>query len=138
MTPLLLDTCAAIWLAVGDASLTSASLDALASARREGANISVSPITAWEIGLLNARGRLPLLMEPTVWFRKLISLPGLELAPLNPDIFVQSSFLPGVPPRDPADRIIAATARALGYRLVTRDKILLDYAEAGHVEALAC
>ena len=138
MTPLLLDTCAVIWLAIGDASLSQASLDALANARREGGIIAVSPITAWEIGLLNARGRLPLLMEPAIWFRRLISLPGVELAELDPDILVQSSFLPGAPPRDPADRIIAATARALGYRLVTRDRILLDYAEAGHVEALAC
>jgi PIN domain nuclease of toxin-antitoxin system len=43
-----------------------------------------------------------------------------------------------VPPRDPADRIIAATARAFDMTLVTRDRPLLDYADAGHLKALAC
>jgi PIN domain nuclease of toxin-antitoxin system len=57
---------------------------------------------------------------------------------LTPEILIQSSFLPGDPPRDPADRIIIATARTVGYRLVTRDRLLLAYAEAGHIEGVAC
>ena len=134
--PLLLDSCAAIWLANGD-PLAAFSLAALDDAFRQGDMVAVSPITAWEIGLLSARGRLPLLMEPATWFRKLIALPGLSLAPLTPEILIQSSVLPGSPPRDPADRIMAATART-GYRLVTRDRLLLDYAEAGHIEGIAC
>ena len=137
MSRILLDTCAAIWLAHGE-NLSPASIDALSQARSDGTPIAVSPMTGWEIGLLNAKGRLPLLMEPVTWFRALIALPGLELAPLSPEILIQSSFLPGDPPRDPTDRIIAATARALGYRLVTRDRLLLDYADAGHLEAIAC
>jgi PIN domain nuclease of toxin-antitoxin system len=60
------------------------------------------------------------------------------LADLSPHLLIASSFLPGSPPRDPADRIIAATARENGWRLITRDKILLNYARAGHLEALAC
>ncbi len=137
MNALLLDTCAALWLA-GKQSMSPASLDMLGKARREGSVIAVSPITAWEIGLLNSRGRLPMLMEPTIWFRTLAAQPWLTLAPLTPDILIQSSFLPGQPPRDPADGIIAATARASGYRVVTRDRLLLDYAEAGHLEAVPC
>jgi PIN domain nuclease of toxin-antitoxin system len=46
-------------------------------------------------------------------------------------------FLPGAPLGDPADRIIAATARAYGYRLMTRDGPLLDFGVAGHVRAIA-
>ncbi len=135
--PLLLDTCAAIWLANGD-GLSDTSLTVLRQARLEGANIAISPITAWEIGVLNTRGRLPLLIEPAAWFRGLMALPGLQLAALTPEILIQSSFLPGDPPRDPADRIIIATARTVGYRLVTRDRLLLAYAEAGHIEGVAC
>jgi len=137
MTDLLLDTCAVLWLA-GKQPMSAASLEVLGRARLQGEAAAVSPISAWEIGLLNARGRLPLLMEPATWFRTLMTRPGLTLAPLTPDILVQSSFLPGEPPRDPADRIIAATARASGYRVVTRDRLLLDYADAGHLEAIAC
>ena len=57
---------------------------------------------------------------------------------MPPDILIGSSFLPGKPPRDPADRILAVTAREYGYQLVTRDRPLLDYADQGHIRALAC
>ena len=62
----------------------------------------------------------------------------MELAELSPQILIASSFLPGDPPGDPADRILAATAREYGYTLVTRDRPLLDYAKQGHLQALAC
>jgi PIN domain nuclease of toxin-antitoxin system len=57
---------------------------------------------------------------------------------MSPDLLIAASFLPGKPPRDPADRIIAATARDYGCTLVTRDRSLLDYGEQGHVRVLAC
>jgi PIN domain nuclease of toxin-antitoxin system len=47
-------------------------------------------------------------------------------------------YSPGAPPRDPADRIVIATARALGLQLVTRDRAILAYADAGHVAAIPC
>jgi PIN domain nuclease of toxin-antitoxin system len=62
----------------------------------------------------------------------------MQLADMSPDLLISSSFLPGAPPRDPADRIIAATAREYGYVLVTRDRLLLEYAEQGHIQALVC
>jgi PIN domain nuclease of toxin-antitoxin system len=57
---------------------------------------------------------------------------------LSPQILIASSFLPGKPPRDPADRIIIATARDLGATLITRDGLILKYAEEGQVSAIAC
>ena len=63
---------------------------------------------------------------------------GLELAELSPDVLVGSSFLPGPALRDPADRIIAATARMFGYRLMTRDRPLLEFAESGQAAAIPC
>jgi PIN domain nuclease of toxin-antitoxin system len=57
---------------------------------------------------------------------------------MPPELLLLSSFLPGSPPTDPADRIIAATAREYGYTLMTRDSRLLAYAEEGHIRALAC
>jgi PIN domain nuclease of toxin-antitoxin system len=137
MTSLLLDTCAAIWLAE-DQPLADAALAEIDRAGADASTIFISPMTAWEIGLLNARGRLTMSMSPAAWFAALLAVPGVALADLSASILISSSFLPGNPPRDPADRIIAATAREHGLRLVTRDKILLDYAKAGHVDALAC
>jgi len=62
----------------------------------------------------------------------------VELAQLTPETLIASSFLPGRPPRDPVDRILIATAREYGLVLMTRDRGLLDYADQGHLEALAC
>ena len=137
VAPLLLDTCAAIWLA-NDDQLSKRALDAIDRARIDREPIHVSPITAWEIGLLVARGRINLLMPPARWFEKLLQAPGLRLAQMVPEVLIASSFLPGTPPRDPADRIIAATAREYGYMLMTRDRLLLDYAGQGHVQAIGC
>ncbi|MEA2794644.1 MAG: hypothetical protein QOI87_2024, partial [Bradyrhizobium sp.] len=44
----------------------------------------------------------------------------------------------GKPPRDPADRIIAATARDLGATLITRDRALLGYGTQGHLSVAEC
>ena len=99
--------------------------------------LMVSPITAWEVGMLVAKGRLALTMSPQDWFRAALDA-GIELAELTPEILIGSSSLPGPPLRDPADRIIAATARRFGYRLMTRDRPLLAFAESGQVAAIPC
>ena len=127
----LLDTCAAIWLVVG-APMSPLSRTAIAAAQRN-ASVYVSPITAWEIGTLVARNRLQLTLAPETWFTALIDLPGVRLAPMGPELLIASAFLPGNPPRDPADRIIAATARAYNLAIVTRDAELIPYGSTGHI-----
>jgi PIN domain nuclease of toxin-antitoxin system len=57
---------------------------------------------------------------------------------MPPEVLIASAFLPGSPPRDPADRIIAATARAFGLALITRDGELMAYGESGHLITIAC
>ncbi len=137
MIPLLLDTCAAIWFSE-DQPVEPTATAAIDQAAQDGVTVFVSPMSAWEVGLLNARGRLVMSMSPLAWFDALLAVPGIALAELTPRVLIASSFLPGDPPKDPADRIIVTTARELGLQLVTRDKHLLDYAEQGHVQALAC
>jgi PIN domain nuclease of toxin-antitoxin system len=66
------------------------------------------------------------------------ALPGMRLAPMPPEVLIDSAFLPGTPPRDPADRILAATARAASHILVTRDSELIPYAQQGHLRVLVC
>ncbi|MGZ6041889.1 MAG: type II toxin-antitoxin system VapC family toxin [Asticcacaulis sp.] len=134
---LLLDTCACIWV-MDDAVLSDAAVSAIDVAADEGQPVHVSPITAWEIGLLVSRGRMPMSVSPLNWFRMLMAVEGVRSSPLSPEILVASSALPGDPPRDPADRIIIATAREQGLTIVTRDRLILGYAEAGHVLAIAC
>ena len=137
MTPLLLDTCAAIWIAE-DEPIADGAAAALDGAAAAGMAVLVSPMTGWEIGLLAARKRITISMSPEAWLQRLLTVPGVALAELSVATLIASSFLPGAPPRDPVDRILAATARAGGFRLVTRDRDLLAYAEQGHLSAVAC
>ena len=135
--PILLDTCAAIWL-MSRAPLSTASRAAIRAAQSANLGVHLSPFTAWEIGTLVAKGRLHLTLSPEVWFDTLLSLPGVRLAALTPQLLISSTALPGTPPGDPADRIIAATARLYGYRVITRDSKLLAYAAQGHILATVC
>jgi PIN domain nuclease of toxin-antitoxin system len=135
--PLLLDTHAAVWITEG-LPLASGATEAIAAVHHAGSNIFVSAISAWEIGLLVSRNRIGLSARPARWFQKVLAIPGVKLAELTPDILIESSFLPGNPPRDPADRIIIATARDIGATLVTRDRLLLEYSKSGQINALAC
>jgi len=137
LQPLLWDTCTTIWI-YERARLSQAALDAMNTTHREGVPSYISPITAWEIGMLAARGRLQLLIKPERWFANLFQVSGVQLADMSPDLLIASSYLPGKPPTDPTDRIIAATARDLGATLVTRDRVLLDYGQQGHVAVLEC
>jgi PIN domain nuclease of toxin-antitoxin system len=137
MQPLLWDTCTAIWI-YEKARLSQAAFEAMGAAYREGVPSYISPITAWEVGMLTAHGRLQLLIRPERWFSNLFEVPGVRLAEMSPDLLIASSYLPGKPPKDPTDRIIAATARELGATLITRDRALLDYGAQGHVAVLEC
>jgi len=134
--PLLLDTCAAIWIV--DDEISQAASDALSDAWQSSRPTHVSPITAWEIGLLASSGRFKSPDPPRRWFQRLLDLPNVKLAELPTRVLLESSFLPGSPPRDPADRIIAATARDFGFTVMTRDRVLLAYAKEGYLSAISC
>lgn len=135
--PILLDSCAVIWLAQGEPIARPAAVE-LASAAEAGAPLRLSPITWWEIGLLVARGRLPLTTAPSRWMSAFVSAAGAKVVALDPDTLLESTCLPGRPPPDPADRIVIATARSSGCRIMTRDRRILAYSEAGHVAAIPC
>src|SRR5258706_505806 len=108
MSYLLLDTCALIFIAAGEPESGKAKA-AMQHAYESDHPVYVSPISAWEIGLLVSRGRLNLSLPPKRWFDTILQKPGVELADLPPEVLIASSFLPDMPLRDPADRIIAAT-----------------------------
>jgi PIN domain nuclease of toxin-antitoxin system len=135
--PLLLDTCALVFV-TEKARLAAAAVETLRAADEGGGITYISPISAWEIGMLTSRRRLQLLIRPERWFANLFDAPDVQLADMSPDLLIASSFLPGSPPRDPTDRIIAATARELGATLITRDRALLEYGAQGHMNVVEC
>lgn len=134
--PFLLDTNACIWLADGE--LGQSAEDALVESYNAGMATYVSPISALEIATLIRKRRFKSNLPPQRWFDRLLGQPGIALAPMSPEILIASQLLPGDIHKDPADRIIAATAREYGYTVMTRDQALLDYAEEGHLSALGC
>lgn len=133
----LLDTPACVFMSSGE-PLRAGAPERLSEQMAQGARLCVSPATAFEAGILASTGRIAIRTDPLTWFRALLSLPGVRLLRLTPAVLVASSFLPGSPPPHPADRLMAATARAYNMILVTRDRPLLDYGRAGHVETMAC
>ena len=137
---LLLDTCAVIWLANGEPLAIDAA-EAIVQAGLS-AGVFVSPVSAWEIGLLSSpRGNRPamqFLPDPKTWFAKVMAGPAIRAAPFTPDIAIDASCLPGNLHADPADRLLIATARHLGMPLVTRDVKIIAYAGQGLIQVLPC
>lgn len=132
----LLDTCALIWIWNDDAlKLESRGLIREAADR---GSLFASPISAWEVAHLVRKGRMVLTMPVAIWFNLFIARSGIRLTELSPQVLVASTDLPDGGPRDPADQILTATARAFGLILVTRDRDLLAYAEQGHLRAEGC
>jgi PIN domain nuclease of toxin-antitoxin system len=68
--------------------------------------------------------------------KEALATPGLVLAPITPEIALESSRLPRPFHGDPADRIIVATARRMAARLMTRDQKLIQYARKCHFAIL--
>jgi PIN domain nuclease of toxin-antitoxin system len=134
--PVLLDTHVWIWLMEGRAGVRPEAVQLMERAGEE-SFLRVSAISAWEVGMLEARGRLRFDIPCEEWVEHAFGLPGLSLMPLTASICVRSSRLPGVFHGDPADRLIVATARELGAVLLTRDEPILQYAALGHLRALA-
>jgi PIN domain nuclease of toxin-antitoxin system len=135
--PFLLDTCTAMWI-VEDLPMKVSAVAALNESGRINEPVFVSPITGWEVGLLAMRGKFRSRYAPQRWLEILLSRPFVRLSEMPPHVLLQSCFLPGSPPREPSDRIIAATAREYGFIVMTRDRELLGYAKQGHLSVEAC
>jgi PIN domain nuclease of toxin-antitoxin system len=135
--PLVLDTCVLIFM-TQKVRLAAPAVDALRGVSEGAGTTFISPISAWEIGMLATRNRLQLLIRPERWFANLFEAPGVKLAEMSPELLIASSYLPGKLPKDPIDRIIAATARELGATLITRDRALLEYGKQGHIAVVEC
>ena len=137
MSDVLLDTCAVIWIG-HDQPISEDAEHILNQCRPDGRRALISSFSAWEMGMLVSKGRLRLSAPVIQWFEEFRQRSGAYIAELSPQILASSSFLPGQPPSDPADRVLIATARAMDLILITRDKAVLDYAREGWVRALAC
>ena len=132
---LLLDTHTLLWMVESHPRLGAETAKLLNRAARED-RIAVSAITPWEIALLVSKKRIDLHQDLMEWVNAALSLSGVHLAPLEPQIAVASTRLPFEMHADPADRILVATARYLGAMLVTADTALLEVSKKGFFKVI--
>lgn len=124
---IVLDTHALIWWVNGDEQLSMKARKAIEAELSEDGQVMVSAITAWEIAMLVAKGRLALTMDIDDWLATVATIEGVSFVSVDTDVAVQSVRLPGEFHPDPADKLIVALARHHSVPLVTGDTKILGY-----------
>ncbi|MBW2163623.1 MAG: type II toxin-antitoxin system VapC family toxin [Deltaproteobacteria bacterium] len=123
---IVLDTHAWVWF-LSNPELLSKKAKRYVDVAVEEKAIMISSISAWEVALLVARKRLILTLELSNWIAKSEMLPFFKFIPVDNSVAIKSVNLPQPLHRDPADRIIIATAISLGAPIVTKDEKILNY-----------
>lgn len=106
---IILDTHIWIWLVTGDPQLLPNYADYIQENEADG--LGVCAISCWEVAKLVEGSRIKLSLPASDWLAAALAYPGIRLLNLSPEAAVESTRLPGVFHRDPADLIIVATAR---------------------------
>ncbi|CAN2039643.1 PIN domain-containing protein [Candidatus Magnetomoraceae bacterium gMMP-15] len=122
---ILLDT-HAWWWAISEPENLSAPAQQLISDTPSGQHC-ISSISLWEFAMMAQRGRIQLTITPQEWLSFALGMANTQVLPLSADIALDSCNLPGEFHKDPADRLIVATARISHLTLVTKDRKIRDY-----------
>jgi PIN domain nuclease of toxin-antitoxin system len=134
-TTYILDTHIWIWLFAGEKKKIPSKLIQLL--KQDSIDIKISVISIWEVGMLEAKGKISLPYSCLEWVQRALRMPGISLVNLTPEIAIESSRLPGNLHGDPSDRIIVATTKRLGATLITKDKNILNYAKEKYIQAIS-
>lgn len=123
---IVLDTHALVWWVNGPESLSKKARLTIERELPDG-EILISSISTWEIATLVARNRLVLSMDVSSWIGTAATIEGVRFVPVDNEISIKSTELIGEFHKDPADRIIVATARKFAAPLVTSDEKIRSY-----------
>lgn len=121
---IILDTHIWLWWANGDPRLRPAYRQTILAEEKNG--LGVAAISCWEVALLASYKRIQLGVPVAQWIARAL-VPPVLLLPLSPEIAVEAHYLPGNFHRDPADRLIVATARVYNVPLMALDGLILAY-----------
>jgi PIN domain nuclease of toxin-antitoxin system len=135
MNGYLLDTHTWIWVQTGETGRISRDVRTELEQGQIRRKVYLSAISILELARLVSLGQRTLPCSIDDFVTEAFSDDALILLDLSPRIMIDSTRLPGVFHRDPSDRLLVATARAHGLTLITRDKQILSYAKAGHLNA---
>jgi len=122
MRRVLVDTCALIWLATGDAKLSRSARAAI----RDAELLCFSSISIWEIARKVKSGDLEMPVTPTRFADLLVKQYGMKEMPLDNPIMLRASAMPEIH-KDPADRFIIATALLNDCVVATGDRRFTEY-----------
>ena len=115
---ILLDTHTWIWWVSESSQLSAKARRAI----QETEDAGVSIISCWEVAMLVARGRIGFTLDVKVWIDRALQRPKIRLLPIDPEIAVLSTRLPGSFHADSVDRLLAATCMTHGVPLVGMDE----------------
>jgi PIN domain nuclease of toxin-antitoxin system len=124
-----LDTHAWVWWISSPEELSRKAKKAIDAAAGH-SSIYVSAISVWEVSLLVTIKRIQLTMDVDDWIARCEALPFLNFVPVDNLIATKANRLINYTNRDPADRMIIATAILLGGTVITKDRKILDYSHA--------
>lgn len=125
---IVLDTHVLVWWVNGGDELSTAAKEAIESEMVDEAGIIlISSISAWEIALLIQKERLTLATSIDDWLAAVAEIDGVRFVPVENEVAIQSTRLPGEFHPDPADRMIVALARHVSAPLITADGRIRSY-----------
>jgi len=124
---LVIDTHVLVWWVNGSHQLSNDAAESINAQLSTNGEIIISAISAWEISMLIQKGKLVLSMDLDIWLSKVAEIVCVRFMPVDTMIGVKSTLLPGDFHKDPADRIIVATAREFAAPLVTADEKIINY-----------
>lgn len=117
---ILVDTHVVVWLAFDQGQLSKAARAAINEARQNGEGLAISDITLLELMTLTSKGRIRLDISLEFFLREIEA--RFIVLPVSGRACVRALRLPAAYPKDPADRIIGATALVEGLSLLTADR----------------
>ena len=123
----LLDTHILVWWLNDSSRLSPAQQEIVSSASAE-SPLLVSDISIWEVATLHSLSRIQLTIPLRAWLDKAVAPPLVRRQGISPAIAAELATLPDTFQRDPADRILVATARVLGATLLTQDRRIVEAA----------
>ncbi len=123
----LLDTHVLIWWLDDRQRLSRSQQEAVAAAGGD-SPLLVSDVSLWEVAMLHNQGRIRLKIPLREWLEAAVAPPLVRRCGISPAVAAELAALPDSFHRDPADRILVATARVLGATLLTQDRRIVDAA----------